>query len=371
MIEKLNHFRSKMREQKFSALIMLSVENVIYFIDTMIPSHETSKTRRVITVVPDEKDPILMVAEREELHALQHSKIKDIRTCQDYKDNPIDLLIKVLGELDLSGKQIGVEMEAINAKDFLKLQEYAKDIKLEIKDATRLLEEIRCIKTPKEVELLKKICRISEETIQEVFSRLKSGMREKDVEAQFIQVLSSKGGRYKKARFGSGENTGVGNPEASERELRKGDLFRTDFMGTLAHYYSDIARTGVLGKPRKEYIDIWSKLYETHMRILEKVRPGILASDLYGFYKTEFKRWKFPPAAMVGHGIGLLIHESPTLNDYNHTELAKGMVLCIEEDYIVKGEMGLHIEDTILVTEKGYELFSNIMDTRSLFTVEL
>jgi len=371
LIDKLSRFRSKMREQKLSALIVLSVENVIYFIGTMIPSHETSKTRRVITIIPEDKDPILLVAEREALFAEQYSNIKDIRTCRDYKDNPIDILNKVLNELNLSGKKIGVEMEAISAKDFLSLQEYTKGIKLEIRDATNLLSEMRSIKTPAEIELLRKICKLSEETIQEVFSSLKPGMKEKDVEVQFTNVLSAKGAKIKKARFGSGENTGVGNPEAGERVLRKGDLFRTDFMGNLAHYYSDIARTGVIGKPKKEYIDIWSKLYETHMRILQKVKPGILASDLYGLYKKEFKRWEFPPVAMVGHGIGLLIHEFPTLNDFNNAKLKKGMVLSIEEDYIVSGDKGLHIEDTILVKENGYELFSNKMDTSSLFIVEL
>ena len=193
MIEKLNRIRSKMREKELSALIMLSLENVTYFIGTMIPSPETSKTRRVITVIPDEKDPILLLAEREELHARQHSNIRDIRTCRDYKDNPIDILNEVLDELNLSGKKIGVEMEAVNAKDFLRLQEYAKGIRLEIIDATNLLAEMRSIKTPEEIELLKKICRLSEETIQEVFSNLKPGMKEKDVEAQFINVLSKKG----------------------------------------------------------------------------------------------------------------------------------------------------------------------------------
>lgn len=369
MIDKLNRVRSKMKEKELSALIMLSIENVTYFIGTMIPSHETSKTRRVITIIPDEKDPILLVAEREEEHARKNSTIKDIRTCRDYKDNPIDILNKVLEELNLSGKRIGVEMEAINAKDFLRLQEYTKSINLEIIDAASILAEIRSIKTLAEIELLKKVCRFSEETIKEVFSNIKPGMTEIEVVAQFNNVLSSKGARLKKAHFGSGANTGIGNPAASDRVLIEGDLFRTDFIGNLAYYHSDIARTGTLGKPRKEYIDIWSKLYETHMKILENIRPGILASELYSLYKAEFKKWNFPPVAMVGHGIGLLIHETPTLNEYTHIPLAEGMVLCIEEDYIVSGELGLHIEDTILVKEHGFELFSDLIDTSSLFIV--
>lgn len=370
-VEKNNRVRKKMKENEASALVMLSVENVTHFIGTMIPSHETSPKRRVIVIVPEEKEPILIIAGREEDFAEKHSNIKDIRIYQEYKEDPIDFLISVLDDLNLSGEKIALEMEGINARDFLKLQEYAKRIRFEIMDASPLLEEIRLIKTPEEIELLKKICRISEETIIEVFSSLKPGMMEKEVETLFISTLSSKGGTLKKGRFGSGENTGVGNPEAGERKLEKGDLFRTDFMGTtISHYYSDIARTGVLGKPRTEFLDIWSKIYETHMKILDKIRPGILSSELYKFYKKEFEKWGFPPVPMVGHGIGLALTESPVLNAYNQMALTKGMVLCIEEDYIVKGKMGLHLEDTILVTDTGYKLFSDIMDTSSLFIIE-
>lgn len=78
--------------------------------------------------------------------------LKDIRTCRDYKDNPIDLLNKAIGELNLSGRKIGVEMEGINAKDFLKFQEYIRGIGSEIIDATSLLAEVRSIKTPEEIE---------------------------------------------------------------------------------------------------------------------------------------------------------------------------------------------------------------------------
>lgn len=369
MIEKLKQVRLKMIEKELSALVALSIENVTYFIGTMIPSHETSKTRRVITIIPEDKDPILLVAEREEFHARQNSNIKDIRTCRDYEDNPIDILNNVLLELNLSGKKIGVEMEAINSKDFLRLKEYAKNINLEVVDATDVFTQMRSIKTLEEIELLKKICRLSEETIKEGFSQIKQGMTEKEVVAQFNSILSNKGAKLKKAHFGSGMNTGIGNPAASDRILTEGDLFRTDFIGNLNYYHSDIARTGVIGKPKQEYVDIWSKLYETHQRILGSIKPGVLASELYALYKTEFKKWGFPPVAMVGHGIGLLIHESPTLNEFTHIPLAEGMVLCIEEDYIISGELGLHIEDTILVKEHGFELFSNLIDTSSLFIV--
>jgi Xaa-Pro dipeptidase len=358
-----------MARENLSALIALSVDNATYLIGAMIPSHVTSKKRRVIAIVPEKKEPILIIVGMEETFARQNSEIKDIRIYQEYVQDPMDFLGGVLKELHVPGKKIGVELEGINAKDFLKVQMFAKEIGFEIQDATEILEAARRVKTSTEIELLKKVCRISEETVKEVFFGLKPGMTEKEVEAQFIRILSSKGGEVKKARFGSGENTSVGNPVPSERRVKAGDLFRVDFMGIVSNYYSDIGRTGVLGKPSTEYKEIWSRLFETHMHLLDKVRPGILAADLYELYRKDFEKWGYPPAPMAGHGIGLLINEPPVLNPFNKTELAEGMVLCVEEYHIIKGKMGLHLEDMVLVMKRGYELFSNIMDTSSLLII--
>jgi Xaa-Pro aminopeptidase len=370
-LKRFDRIRQRLKAENSSALIALSLDNATYLIGAMIPSHATSKKRRVIVIIPEAREPILIIVGWEETFARQNSDIKNIRAYQEYAEDPIDFLGKVLRDLELSGKTISVEMEGINARDFLKLQEYAKEIGFGIKDGTELLEVSRSVKTHEEINVLRKVCQISEETIHEVFSGLIPGITEKEVEDQFTKILSLKGGEVKRARFGSGENTGVGNPVPSERKLKEGDLFRVDFMGTVSNYYSDIARTGVLGKPRREYEEIWSRLYETHMRVLDRIRPGVLASELYEVYKKDFEKWGFIPAPMVGHGIGLLINEPPVLNALNQTELAEGMVLCVEVYHIVKGQQGLHLEDTILVTDTKYSLFSKTMDTSSLMVVEV
>jgi len=370
-MEKFDRIRQKMKEEGLSVLIALSIDNATYLIGAMIPSHATSKKRRVVAVIPEHIEPMLILAGMEETFARQHSDIKNIKIYKEYAEDPIDFLGQVLkNDFPLSGKTLGVEMEGMNARDFLKLQEYGKQIGFGIKDCSQLLESARKVKTPQEIELLKKVSRISDETVQEVYAGLKPGMTEKEVEAHFIRTLAAKGGEVKRARFGSGENTGVGNPVPTDRKLQKGDLFRVDFMGIVSNYYSDIARTGVLGTSRKDYEDIWARIFETHQRVLSKIRPGVFASEIFETYKKDFEKWGYPPAPMVGHGIGLLINEPPVLNAFDRTEIATGMVLCIEEYYIKQGQYGLHLEDTILVQDNGYQLFSDVMDTHSLMIVD-
>ncbi len=370
-MEKFDRIRAKLRAKNLSALIALSLDHATYLIGAMVPSHATSKKRRVLVLIPREKEPILILAGMEETFAKQNSKIRDIRVYREYEEDPIDFLGRVLPELHIPGEPLGLEMEGINARDFLKLRGYAQRTGMEIQDATELLEESRSVKTAEEIALLKKVCRISEETIQEVYGDLKPGITEKEVEARFAMTLAGKGGELKRARFGAGETTGMGNPVPSDRRLQAGDLFRVDFMGIVGNYYSDLARTGVLGKPRPEYREIWSRLYETHTRLLDHVHPGVPASDIYSLYRKDFERWGFSPAPMAGHSIGLVINEPPVINAFTNTELAPGMVLCIEEYHIVKGKMGLHLEDTVRVTDSGYELFSSLMKTDSLTVIDI
>jgi Xaa-Pro dipeptidase len=370
-MEKFERIREKLRAKNLSGLIALSLDHATYLIGAMIPSHATSKKRRVIAIIPLEKEPMLILAGMEETFARQNSAIRDIRIYKEYEEDPIDFLGRLLPALHIPGKPLGLEMEGINARDFRKMQGYADRIGMTLQDATELLEESRSVKTAEETELLKKVCRLSEETIQETFTGLRPGITEKEVETRFAMNLAAKGAELKRARFGSGENTGVGNPVPSDRRLQAGDLFRVDFMGIVSNYYSDLARTGVLGKPRPEYSEIWSRLYETHRRLLASIRPGVAASEIYSLYKKDFERWGFSPAPMAGHSIGLVINEPPVLNAFTHTELAPDMVLCVEEYHIVKGKMGLHLEDTVRVTEKGFELFSAAMDTSSLWVVEI
>lgn len=370
-MEKFERIRDKLRAKNLSALMALSLDHATYLIGAMIPSHATSKKRRVIAIIPLEKEPVLILAGMEETFAKQNSAIPDIRIYREYEEDPIDFLGRVLPEWHIPGKPLGLEMEGMNARDFRKMEGYAARMGMALQDATELLEECRSVKTAEEIELLKKVCLLSEGTIQEVYASLKPGMTEKEVEARFAITLAGKGGELKRARFGSGENTGVGNPVPSDRRLQSGDLFRVDFMGIVSNYYSDLARTGVLGKPRPEYSEIWSRLYETHIRLLSHIRPGVPASEIYSLYKKDFERWGFSPAPMAGHSIGLVINEPPVLNAFTHTELAPNMVLCIEEYHIVKGKMGLHLEDTVRVTEKGFELFSSAMNTSSLLVVEM
>jgi Xaa-Pro aminopeptidase len=119
----------------------MSPDNATYLIGAMITSHPTSKKRRVMAVIPVEKDLLLILAGMEETFARPHSDIGDIRVYRECADDPTDFLGRTLGDLSLSGQAVGVELEGINARDYLKLLSYAGRDNFTIEDASELLEE--------------------------------------------------------------------------------------------------------------------------------------------------------------------------------------------------------------------------------------
>jgi Xaa-Pro dipeptidase len=120
-----------------------------------------------------------------------------------------------------------------------------------------------------------------------------------------------------------------------------------------------LARTGVIGSGRPEIYEAYSKIADIHGQTLTQIRPGRpanwymdLAVDLYEKARLPFSRH------LVGHNIGIQVHEWPILNAVETAPLEAGMVLCIEHGH-TGPDFKLHIENTGVVTENGFRLFTD------------
>jgi Xaa-Pro aminopeptidase len=158
------------------------------------------------------------------------------------------------------------------------------------------------------------------------------------------------------AVFGSGERTGRFHGHATDHPVTDGMLLTTDFGGRKDGYYSDLARTAVMGKATPQQRDIHARLTEIKQRVVRSMQPGMPASEVarearraYAEQGLEF-RW-----AIVGHSIGLGVHESPQIYPWVDEPILPGMVMMIELGYNQYPADSFHIEDLIVVTEQGAE----------------
>lgn len=175
--------------------------------------------------------------------------------------------------------------------------------------------------------------------------------------------------------------TGVGLSQAlpwgpSSRRLEAGDLVVVDFTLSREGYHCDITRTYCVGKPTADQQDLWDRLLELHLRVVERIRPGVTGEELYllaeelaqkSGLSDNFMGVGSERGAYIGHSIGLEIDEWPVLGAGARDPLPPGAVVTIEPKFMVPGLGGVMVEDDILVTPSGHEVISSL--ERELFYV--
>lgn len=218
--------------------------------------------------------------------------------------------------------------------------------------------------------MIKKMGKIAETSELEAFKAVSPGMTEMDLGKALVNGLYSRGADgIKLLVVCSGARSSLPNAGPTGKTLDRGDIVRVDLLGSLSHFYSDVARTVVVGEASPRQESMWKRLVESHHEVLDAIKPGVKVSELYTVYARAMKKRGIPPARFAGHGLGLGMHETPVLGEMFHTPIKENMVLCIEPFYFEPGN-SYHIEDEIIVTRDGYELITDSMDTSGLFVIK-
>lgn len=368
MSEALDRLRGEMARQGVGALVALSPENVAYTIGYMVPSHPTNRHRRTVSVLAADGRSALIVVSVEADLARHQSRLKDVRSYDQFAQNPMDVLADLLNEFDATGGRVAIELDYLPAQDYLTLRDRLPSLPLV--SCRELYQRARMLKTAAEVARLRRIAEISDRAEEVVWSRMREGMSEKTLAALITNAVLEAGGDGVRLLVGSGDRSAIVNPRPGDRVLRLGDVVRVEILGHLDNYQSNVTRTGVLGRATGEQRRIWGVLMEARALALGRLRPGTAARDLWAAYAGHCRRHAIEPTlGFLGHGIGLTGHEEPYLTGDKALVLEPGMVLTFEPFYMLPGRMGFHIEDMFLVTVEGYETLTAVTTNETLIEV--
>jgi Xaa-Pro aminopeptidase len=225
------------------------------------------------------------------------------------------------------------------------------------------------VKTPTEVDTLRKLSRLTDATIFDALSNVRAGMTEMDIAAGLTRSIFERGAdTFKLMIVASGERSGYPNVGPTQRVLKPGDLIRCEIFGVRRGYHAGVCRTAVVGEPIDEDRRVWSILIRCRDVVLGAIKPGASAADVYRLFQEVFSETGMDPISFVGHGIGVHLHEDPYLGRYGDWTLAPGMVLGIEPLFYAPGK-GMQNKDMVLVTEHGSELLSNVTPAEELILV--
>ena len=355
-----------LREMHVDAMIASSPQNVAYTIQFMVPSHPIIPERPAASVVTADDNSAVLVANMEETTTKRYGQVDSVHAYVEFEEQPMDRLARLLSDMGLSESKIAVEMEYLPARDYAMLQERLP--RCSFVAADNILARLRMVKTTGEIDKLRKVGRIASEVHASVYKKVGAGNTERDLAAEIWGEYLRRGGDAMSILVvASGDRSALPNGSATDRVLGPGELIRVDIIALCDYYYSDVARTIVVGEPNNEQRGIWRKIYDTHQMLLDMVKPGVMTSDLYSVFRREFQRYGFPVNDFVGHGLGLGLHEQPLIGKIGDHVLEENMVLCIEP-FITYEKLGYHVEDEVLVTSTGYELLTKYCDNSQLLT---
>lgn len=229
---------------------------------------------------------------------------------------------------------------------------------------TKLIHEVRAVKSKKELANIIKAQRISEQVLKDAVKYLRDGVSELEV-ANFIKKSFIKYGASILSFppiVAFGKNTANIHHEPGKSKLKKGDTVMFDIGTTVNHYCSDMTRTYFWGNPnakqKKVYLDVLKaqelaenkiKRGERRAGVIDKVSRSFLAKK----YRNNFKHG-------LGHGVGTVIHEWPNFKPKSEDIIPAGCVMTIEPGIYLKGFGGVRIEDMYLITKTGYKLLTNV-----------
>ena len=169
---------------------------------------------------------------------------------------------------------------------------------------TGVLDQVRMVKTPSEVAALGAAAQVTERAIRDAFEGATSGDTEKTVaDNMSAQLMGSRADIMNFLFLGTGIRSFEWHAIPGSNPLTRGDMVHTDIGGSFNGYWSDVARTVVVGRPTAKQRELHNKLYGIHVKTVESIRPGMRASDLYRLCGEAYEDAGLPfSMAHIGHG---------------------------------------------------------------------
>lgn len=224
------------------------------------------------------------------------------------------------------------------------------------------LRTLRMKKDATELLAIEKACKVSDEAFSFILDKIKEGVSELELGRQLEQYIIDHGGTIPhQAIIAFAENAAVPHHMTGEETLTKNSFVLFDFMATVDHYLSDMSRTvflGALNDKQKEMHQLTLASQEKAMSLIqelwdkgERSISTKIIDDAARKIIEDNGYQSYPHA--LGHGIGLEVHEAPTVSRYSKDNLEEGMVFTIEPGVYVPGFGGVRIEDMFVLEEKG------------------
>ncbi len=279
--------------------------------------------------------------------------------CTIVKHEPIwmDSLPQVLAEAGIS--RLGFEQDILTYSQYQGLQER---IDAELFPTDGLAGRLRQVKDEHELALMQQATVIAEAAFADILASIEVGRSEAAIAFDLEIAMRRRGaeGVAFPIIAASGPRSALPHGAPTERLLQQGDFLTLDFGAVVGGYRSDMTRTVVIGEPSQRQLEIYHLVQSAQLTAQQAVRPGLVGKEVDQIARDLISAAGYGQyfGHGLGHGVGLEIHEGPSVGTRGETVLQPGMVVTIEPGIYVPEFGGVRIEDMLVVTEGGYRNFN-------------
>jgi len=356
------HSRVRLEMEKFGIelLLVFAPANINYLIGTPSKGYQEFQ----VLFFPLKPDKLTIITRLPDSPHLKAESLADevIGWGGREPEDPIDVMKRVMRERNFSGLQTGVEVPYyyLHPYDYKKIIDLIGDSL--VKDATDLIGSIRLIKSPAEIEYVKKAALILDKSMETGLKSINAGKTERQVSADIHHTLLLSGSDIPSSpmNFLSGPRSAFAHAEPSDRVISNGDFMHIQFGAHWKRYCCTIGRQISLGKPTQRMLDIYQVARDAVDACIEVIKPGVPATVPHEaakniISKAGMDRYRLH---MTGYAVGAAFPPSwvePLVLESNCPYiLQEGMVIAVEPPLFgLEDGLGVRVIENVLINKNG------------------
>jgi len=261
-------------------------------------------------------------------------------------------------------RRLAIEPGDLRIADLRALRKHAGR-RIRIRPEDSMVGELRLVKSEWEVLQIEKSLRVQEACFLEFCKALRDGITEREAAAELRYRIVKAGADDQafQCMFQIGSNSSLPHGRPTDRVLRGDAIILVDWGSKLGGYHSDLTRTFFVGRIPPQLRHIHGIVSAAQLSAIERIAPDVAMIDVDKAARDVIATAGFAKAFghNTGHGLGLNIHEPPSLSPRYKGVLKPGMVVTVEPGIYIPGMGGVRIDDDVLVTEKGHRVLSKLV----------
>ncbi|AMX82625.1 metallopeptidase [Geobacillus subterraneus] len=356
MNQRLQAFSSWLQQQHSSFALITSSANVFYFSGFWCDPHE----RLLALLVFPEGEPVLVCPQMEVPRA-RRAGWEDTVIGYDDSTDPWEEIHRHLQRRNINATIIAVEKHHLSFARFERLSALFPNAQWQ--DAEEKLRQLRLMKDEEEMKRLRQAAELADRAIEIGVSAIRPGVTELELVAVIEYELKKLGveGMSFPTTVLTGARTADPHGVPGAATVAPGDFVLFDLGVIVDGYCSDITRTVVCRMASDEQRLIYDTVRRAQQAAIDACRPQIAMGEIDRAARSVIEQAGYGPyfPHRVGHGLGIDIHEYPSLHSTNHEPLVAGMVFTIEPGIYVPAIGGVRIEDDVAVTASGVEVLTS------------